>query len=1069
MQIPPTPDNEAERLQALDSSGLLSSGADPRFDRITRLASQMFSVPIALVSLIDHERQWFKSRQGLDVTETPRAMSFCGHTILDSKPLIIEDALLDERFCDNPLVTAEPHIRFYAGAPLHTAKGFRLGTLCLIDTKPNTLSDAESATLRDLANMVEDLIQIEEQRDSEIRQSQLILQNMLDSIIIIDAKGMIRECNPATSKIFGYQKHELIGQNVSILMPSPHRQAHDGYLRNFQRTGVARIIGIGREVKGQRKDGSLFDIDLAVSEIANYAEPLYLGRVSDISNRARIKEVTDEYLAKVSLIDNMPGIIYRCLPDENYTMLYISTQIQHLSGYSADEFMEDKGVCYADLIHPDDALLCVELKSKAMNEDSEWHIEYRVKHKNLGWRWVEERGKCIKGDSRHPIILEGFIVDISREHSALQQLEQHHQALKLLNAIAFTTHDSLELKILYALQEARRYLKADMAIVSQIEQQIYHVLWVDAIPDLPVVAGQQFALNDTWCNLLITGAGVTAREKFIAKADSPEFHSHPCYHKTPLGSYAGIVIEVEGQPWGTLNLSSARSRYEDYSDGEKLFLRLLANWLSEVLTHSVSQKRLSKLNALLPGATYQFRLYPDGRKTFPFSTPQIKDLTGLTPVQAAEDADPAFARIHPDDIESVYLSIQQSASTLQPWEQTFRVDRPEQGYRWTKGEALPEWMLDGSVLWHGYLHDTHEAHLAALALEQSEARLRSLFAFSPIGIALIDFATGQFLDINNALMRATGYSQEDFVQLRYHDITPSEYRSEEQQMLSSLQQTGRYGPIEKEYICKDGSRIPVRLQGMLSRDKDNRQVIWSLIEDISERKKLDKMKNQFISTVSHELRTPLTSIKGALGLLAGGAVGELAPKAELMVKTAERNAARLVLLINDLLDMEKLVAGQMPMKLQVQPLGPLLDEAIESVKAYKNHQQIALHTPEQWPDVKVKVDEQRLLQALINLLSNAIKFSPAGERIEITVAVLNQQLEIRIRDHGPGVAPEFQPKLFQRFSQADNADNRVTQGTGLGLAITREICQQMQGEAGYRDAEGGGALFFIQLQVQNER
>ena len=138
MKAPKTPDNETERQQALDDSGLLAEGSEERFDRITRLACHTFSVPIALVSLIDRDRQWFKSRQGLDATETPRDISFCGHAIHHSEPLVVEDTLEDERFFDNPLVTSAPDIRFYAGAPLHTETGHRLGTLCLIDRQPRS-------------------------------------------------------------------------------------------------------------------------------------------------------------------------------------------------------------------------------------------------------------------------------------------------------------------------------------------------------------------------------------------------------------------------------------------------------------------------------------------------------------------------------------------------------------------------------------------------------------------------------------------------------------------------------------------------------------------------------------------------------------------------------------------------------------------------------------------------------------------------------------------------------------------------------------------------------------------
>ncbi|HDY7462651.1 TPA: sensor domain-containing diguanylate cyclase [Vibrio vulnificus] len=155
MQTPEKPDNEPQRIADLHSLNILDTAAEERFDRITRIARRLFDVPIALVSLVDEDRQWFKSCFGLDVSETPRDISFCGHAILGADTLIVEDASQDARFADNPLVTGEPHIRFYAGVPLMFEHSSCLGTLCIIDTKPRTLNEEERLDLIDLAKMAE--------------------------------------------------------------------------------------------------------------------------------------------------------------------------------------------------------------------------------------------------------------------------------------------------------------------------------------------------------------------------------------------------------------------------------------------------------------------------------------------------------------------------------------------------------------------------------------------------------------------------------------------------------------------------------------------------------------------------------------------------------------------------------------------------------------------------------------------------------------------------------------------------------------------------------------------------
>lgn len=158
LNIPVYPVNESQRIETLHALNILDTAPDERFDRITRLAKKLFDVPISLVSLVDSDRQWFKSKQGLDINETPRDISFCSHAILSENILVVNNAIQDERFCHNPLVVGEPNIRFYAGHPIVTSNDCRLGTICLIDTKPREFNEEEQALLRDLAKIVEDEI-----------------------------------------------------------------------------------------------------------------------------------------------------------------------------------------------------------------------------------------------------------------------------------------------------------------------------------------------------------------------------------------------------------------------------------------------------------------------------------------------------------------------------------------------------------------------------------------------------------------------------------------------------------------------------------------------------------------------------------------------------------------------------------------------------------------------------------------------------------------------------------------------------------------------------------------------
>ena len=355
--------------------------------------------------------------------------------------------------------------------------------------------------------------------------------------------------------------------------------------------------------------------------------------------------------------------------------------------------------------------------------------------------------------------------------------------------------------------------------------------------------------------------------------------------------------------------------------------------------------------------------------------------------------------------------------------------------------------------------------LAEQALRESEARLRGLFELSPVGIALNDMETGDFVEINDALLAPSGYTREEFVRLSYWDVTPREYEAMESVQLENLRRDGYYGPYEKEYIRKDGSRYPVLLRGMRISDVKGKAYIWSIIEDITERKRVERMKNEFISVVSHELRTPLTAISGSLGLMLGGALGPISDGMASLLKIAQSNSQRLGYLINDLLDMEKLVAGKMQFDMQVQSFRPLLEHAVEANRDYGAAKRVALQLNEPVPEVLIRVDAMRFQQILSNLLSNAIKFSPDGSMVTITADTSRGFARVTVTDEGPGIPAKFRNRIFQKFSQADSSDSRQKGGTGLGLAITKELVQRMDGKIDFESEEGKGASFWFCLPV----
>lgn len=228
------------------------------------------------------------------------------------------------------------------------------------------------------------------------------------------------------------------------------------------------------------------------------------------------------------------------------------------------------------------------------------------------------------------------------------------------------------------------------------------------------------------------------------------------------------------------------------------------------------------------------------------------------------------------------------------------------------------------------------------------------------------------------------------------------------------------------------------------------------------------MKNEFISVVSHELRTPLTSIRGALGLVASGTVGDLPDQAQPFVDIAARNCDRLVRLINDILDIEKIEANKMDFTLQPFELMHLVSQAVESIRIYAGQNGANIVVSDGMPGAVVLVDEDRFTQVLTNLLSNAAKFSPQNGTIRVSTQASNDGVRLSVSDEGPGIPEAFSKQIFEKFSQADASDSRQKAGTGLGLSITKAIVNKLGGEITFETQQGKGATFYVDLPVHPE-
>ena len=299
--------NERNRLAALERYDILDTPPEPEFDDFTQLASLICQTPIALVSLVDGARQCFKSRVGIDVCEIQRSLSICEHAIQGSGLLEIPDARLDERFCANPLVTGEPYVRFYAGAPLTTPEGYRIGTLCVIDQEPRQLTGEQRDGLLRLASQVMrhmesrrdhiKLIQSSEALRESNERTKQIIDSALDAVVTMDLDGLIISWNPQAEVIFGWSAGEVIGRKMSeVIIPPSYREAHERGHRQLIRTGEASVLNRRIELSALRHDGEEFPVELTIAKVMVSGKEQFSAFIRDLSG---LKE-SESKLARAS-------------------------------------------------------------------------------------------------------------------------------------------------------------------------------------------------------------------------------------------------------------------------------------------------------------------------------------------------------------------------------------------------------------------------------------------------------------------------------------------------------------------------------------------------------------------------------------------------------------------------------------------------------------------------------------------------------------------------------------------------------------------------------------------------
>ncbi len=467
----PVPFNEAERQALLDQCQILDTAADPDFDDLTRLAAQILGTPIALIALLDHDRQWFKSRLGLDATETSRDVAFCAHAIMQlGEVLVVPDATQDPRFAGNPLVTGPMGIRFYAGAPLLVADGVALGTLCVIDKTPRTPSPAQLEALAALARQVVSQIQLRKQNfairtaHAELREVSELQRALLDSaahaIIATTPDGMITEFNAGAERLLGYSAEEVIGRQTPATFHAPEEVVS-------RATEFGAELGIALEpgfevfvAKTRRhlpndhewtylhKDGHRFPVQLSITALWDGPDRItsFLGIAVDITERKRAEDELRHSRERFELVTR--GAVDGIWDWDVVTNAdYFSDRWCELLGYTAAE-LQPHYQTWVEHLHPEDRPGALAALQAHLDQRTPYDLECRLRLKSGAYRWFRASGQAIWNADGKPLRMAGSITDITEpkrqeekiqaslgEKDALLQ-EIHHRVKNNLQVIS---------------------------------------------------------------------------------------------------------------------------------------------------------------------------------------------------------------------------------------------------------------------------------------------------------------------------------------------------------------------------------------------------------------------------------------------------------------------------------------------------------------------------------------------------------------------------------------------------------------------------------------------------------
>ncbi|WP_168210451.1 PAS domain-containing sensor histidine kinase [Persicimonas caeni] len=731
-----------------------------------------------------------------------------------------------------------------------------------------------------------------------------------------------------------------------------------------------------------------------------------------------------------------PVVVFKWKAAEGWPVEYVSPNVEQVFGYPAERFLSGE-LLYNDIIHIDDRERVTAECEAYLQRGSAYsvHSNYRVVRADGSVIYVDEANRVVRGPDGRPKHFVGHVVDVTERRETETQLRRGKATLA----------EALDIAQL-------GYWEWDLRTGETTwSDEMYRILGVDPDKMEPSLEAYREYIHpedvDTVFDIsrkVLTQTGSYKHRFRIRRADTGELrHVRGRGRVTELSCDGRVARMV-----GTVQDVTETVRSEQLLRDERSWLKSLIEAMPDGISFRDGEGRWLLANDRtlefmgLDGFDYQ------GKTTCELA--EFSNSYGDVQLECDRTDELAWEQGEP-------YSFEQEVPALDGEMHTFDVIK------------VPVFEDDGSR--KGLLvvaRDISERKRTEEALKESKERLAEAQRIAHLGSWHLDLDTRQVAwsdEVDRIFGRDTEQAGEPLTLDFVLDHVLEEERERIERVTDRAANTLEPFQMEHHIVRVDGETRIVHSEGKVECDASGEAVAMvGIIQDITERKKVEQLKEEFVSIVSHELRTPLTPITGVLTLLAGGGGGELSPRAQKMVDLALRNSHRLLYLIDDLLDIQKMSSGEMDFHIRELELAKVVRESLRINISLEHQNKVKFAFTNDAPEATVRGDKGRLIQVLTNLLSNAAKFSPHNGVVDIRLSTTAEgKARISVSDQGPGIPEEFRHRVFDKFAQADSSSTRKHGGTGLGLTISKSIVERLDGEIGFETELGEGTTFFFEL------